>query len=189
MAFYFLLSASLSCGLPFTGKKRDHGIEMVKSLQNPEYLLDEKTEKNISIFGRRSEAASGSTDASDSGIQREALEPAELYRSGIQDEDGESEEDTDAEDGDRIESSDGEKILKKNLSMRTSDDSSDEENYFTSDHQPPAERNFKEQINFHDGRVRRKAIFENDMDIDHLKVILIIIQMVSYCGGSLLSQT
>ncbi|CAA2971661.1 ribosome biogenesis BMS1 homolog [Olea europaea subsp. europaea] len=151
------------------GKKRDHGIEMVKSLQNPEYLLDEKTEKNISIFGRRSEAASGSTDAPDSGIQRGALEPAELYRSGIQDEDGESEEDTDAEDGDRIESSDGEKILKKNLSMRTSDDSSDEENYFTSDHQPPAERNFKEQINFHDGRVRRKAIFENDMDIDHLK--------------------
>ncbi|CAI9757098.1 unnamed protein product [Fraxinus pennsylvanica] len=149
-------------------KKRDHGVEMVKSLQNPEYLLDETTEKKISIFGR-SEAASCSTDAPDSGNQREALEPAEQYGSGIQDEDGESEEDTHTEDGDRIESSDGEKILQKNLSMKTSDDSSDEENYFTSDHQPPAARNFKEQINFHDGRVRRKAIFENDMDIDHLK--------------------
>ncbi|KAL2517750.1 P-loop containing nucleoside triphosphate hydrolase superfamily protein [Abeliophyllum distichum] len=153
-----------------TGKERDQGIEMVKSLQNPEYLLDKTAEKKISIFPRRSGAASGSKDAPDSGKQRVALEPALQYQSGIQYEDGESDEDSDAEDRDGIESSDGERILQKDLSMRTSDDISDEETYFTSDQQPPAERNFKEQIDFHDGRVRRKAIFENDMDInDQLK--------------------
>ncbi|KAL2528445.1 Protein kinase domain-containing protein [Forsythia ovata] len=79
-------------------------------------------------------------DAPDSGKQRIAFEPVQQYLSGIPYEDFESNEDSDVENGDGIESSDGEKILQKELSMRTSNDISDEENYFTSDPQL-AERN------------------------------------------------
>ncbi|KAK4419933.1 Ribosome biogenesis protein BMS1 [Sesamum alatum] len=151
------------------GKQRDVGVELVKSLQNTKYSVDEKLEKSfITLFGKKpsssAEAPTGSVDA-----HEVALEPVEHYQPEIKDEGGEVDEDSDTEDEDGLESSDGEKILKKKSSSRIMDDSSDEETNYASEQQPPTQSNFKEQIDFHEGRVRRKAVFENEMDIDNLK--------------------
>ncbi|KAI3468188.1 hypothetical protein Pfo_024851 [Paulownia fortunei] len=150
------------------GKQRDVGVELVKSLQNTKYSVDEKLEKSfITLFGKKpnssSEAPTGSVDAHEVADQELPLEPVEQYRSEIKDEDG------DTEDEDGLESLDGENFFNKKSSSKTIDDSSDEETFYASEQQHPITSNFKEEIDFHEGRVRRKAVFENEMDIDNLK--------------------
>ncbi|KAL0318378.1 UNVERIFIED_CONTAM: Ribosome biogenesis protein BMS1 [Sesamum angustifolium] len=156
------------------GKQRDVGVELVKSLQKTKYSVDEKLEKSfITLFGKKpnssSEAPTGSVNAHELANREVPLEPVEHYQPEIKDEDGESDEDSDTEDEDGLESSDVDKILKRKSSSRIMDDSSDEETNGASEQQPPTQSNFKEQIDFHEGRVRRKAVFENEMDIDNLK--------------------
>ncbi|KAG8375611.1 hypothetical protein BUALT_Bualt10G0118400 [Buddleja alternifolia] len=152
------------------GKQRDVGVELVKSLQNTKYSVDEKLEKSfITLFGKKpnplSEAPIGSADAHEVADRELPLEPVEQYQSEINDED----EDSDSEGEDGLESSDGKKNRNKKSSSKTIDDSSDEENDDKEDQQPPTKNNFNEQIDFHDGRLRRKAVFENEMDINNLK--------------------
>ncbi|KAL0311937.1 UNVERIFIED_CONTAM: Ribosome biogenesis protein BMS1 [Sesamum radiatum] len=156
------------------GKQRDVGVELVKSLQNTKYSVDEKLEKSfITLFGKKpnslSEAPTGSVNAHELANREVSLEPVEHYQPDIKDEEGESDEDSDTEDEDGLDASYGEKILKRKSSSRIMDDSSDEETNYASEQQPPTQSNFKEQIDFHEGRVRRKAVFENEMDIDNLK--------------------
>ncbi|KAL0394111.1 UNVERIFIED_CONTAM: Ribosome biogenesis protein BMS1 [Sesamum latifolium] len=156
------------------GKQRDVGVELVKSLQNTKYSVDEKLEKSfITLFSKKpnssSEAPTGSVNAHELANREVSIEPVEHYQPDIKDEEGESYEDSDTEDEDGLDSSDGEKIVKRKSSSRIMDDSSDEETNYASEQQPPTQSNFKEQIDFHEGRVRRKAVFENEMDIDNLK--------------------
>ncbi|KAK6140784.1 hypothetical protein DH2020_025480 [Rehmannia glutinosa] len=140
-------------GVP-KGKQRDVGVELVKSLQNTKYSVDEKLEK---------------IDAREVADREVLLEPVEQYQHEIKDEDGELDEDSDTEDDDGLESLDGGKISDRKTSSQTIGDSSDEEALYSSEQRPPTQNNFKEQLDFHEGRVRRKAIFENEMDIDDQK--------------------
>ncbi|KAK6140790.1 hypothetical protein DH2020_025471 [Rehmannia glutinosa] len=160
-------------GMP-KGKQRDVGVELVKSLQNTKYSVDEKLEKSfISLFGKKpvpsSEAPTCSVDAREVADREVLLEPVEQYQHEIKDEDGELDEDSDTEDDDGLESLDGGKISDRKTSSQTIGDSSDEEALYSSEQRPPTQNNFKEQLDFHEGRVRRKAVFENEMDIDNQK--------------------
>lgn len=54
-----------------------------------------------------------------------------------------------------------------------SDDVSDEENDIRSEQGTTSNSGFREQADFHDGRMRRKAIFDNDNDLDDAEVFLL----------------
>ncbi|XP_051151391.1 ribosome biogenesis protein bms1 [Andrographis paniculata] len=149
------------------GSQRDVGVELVKSLQNTKYSVDEKLEKSfISLFGKRPysspEALNDSVDAHKNSNQELPLEPVEHYQSEIKDDELEEDSDTDDEYG--LESSD--KLVNKKLPSGTMDDSSDEESGHASEQGSPTPSNFREQIDFHEGRVRRKAVFDDEMDVD-----------------------
>ncbi|XP_073159506.1 uncharacterized protein [Henckelia pumila] len=152
-----------NAGIIRKGKERDVGVELVKSLQNTKYSVDEKLEKSsISLFGEKtSRLSEAQSDSPDLG---EPLEPVDQYRFGMLDDNSDSDEESDAKDVDALDSSEREKTIQKNSSTKATDDSSDEENLFASEKKSPIE-----QIDICEGRVRRKAIFENDMDINYLK--------------------
>ncbi|KZV24907.1 hypothetical protein F511_21605 [Dorcoceras hygrometricum] len=150
-----------STGKTLKGKERDVGVELVKSLQNTKYSVDEKLEKSfISLFGRKPNLLSEAQ--SDSPGLGEHLEPVEQYQFGMVDDNDDSDEESDTKNVDALDSSEREKNIPP--STNGTDDSSDEENFFASENKPPIE-----QVDICEGRVRRKAIFENDMDIDHMK--------------------
>ncbi|CAL5347849.1 unnamed protein product [Camellia sinensis] len=142
-------------GVTHKGKDRDVGEVLVKSLQNTKYSIDEKLDKSfITLFGKKvniSKASSDQEDAHRSVDQINGVEPAEH----------DSDKESDAEDLDGSEISDEDKTLQEDLTMKTVDDDSDEENN--------NENNRKEHIEFHDGRMRRKAVFGDEADHDHLK--------------------
>ncbi|KAL3650790.1 Glycoside hydrolase 2 (Mannanase, beta-galactosidase) [Castilleja foliolosa] len=152
--------------------KRDVGVELVKSLQNTKYSVDEKLEKSfITLFGKKP-FSSSETPTSVAAAHEVPLEPVEKYQNEKEDDDGESGEDTDTEDEEDLESSDGGKTLDKKSSANTIDDSSDEEALYSSEPRPPTlerQNNINEQIDFHDGRMRRKATFGNENDVDNRK--------------------
>ncbi|KAH6835805.1 P-loop containing nucleoside triphosphate hydrolases superfamily protein [Perilla frutescens var. hirtella] len=154
------------------GKQRDVGVELVKSLQNTKYSVDEKLEKSfITLFGKKpnmsSEPSTGLIDAQDVVDRDVPLEPVETYESDVKDEDSESDEEGDTEDENGLESLDGERANNNQSSSKSINDSSDEETFSKSEQHHVTQRNFKEQIDLHGGRVRRKAVFENEMDIDN----------------------
>ncbi|KAI7996251.1 putative WRKY transcription factor 49 [Camellia lanceoleosa] len=134
---------------------RDVGEVLVKSLQNTKYSIDEKLDKSfITLFGKKvniSKAPSDQEDAHRSVDQINGVEPAEL----------DSDEESDAEDLHGSEISNKDKTRQKDLTSKTVNDDSDEENN--------NENNRKEHIEFHDGRMRRKAVFGDEADHDHLK--------------------
>ncbi|GER32983.1 ribosome biogenesis protein BMS1-like protein [Striga asiatica] len=126
------------------GQQRDVGIELVKSLQNTKYSVDEKLEQSfISLFGKRPESSSQAQTRSVAAAHEEAergepLEPIEQYQYEMKDDDDESNE-----------------------------DSSDEEDFHSAEQTRKDQNNYKEQIDIHEGRVRRKTVFENEIDVDN----------------------
>ncbi|GFP82885.1 ribosome biogenesis protein bms1 homolog [Phtheirospermum japonicum] len=159
-------------GMP-KGKQRDVGVELVKSLQNTKYSVDEKLEKSfITLFGKKPVSSSEAPISSVAAAHEVPLEPVEKYQNEKEDNDSESDEDGDIEDEDDLESSDGEKTLDEKSPANIIDDSSDEEALYSSEQQAPTpkgQNNINEQIDLHEGRVRRKAIFVNEIDVDNLK--------------------
>lgn len=137
--------------LPFTGKDRDVGEVLVKSLQDTKYSIDEKLEKSfINLFSKKpnlvSEAQSDVKDKTDgSGEER-----------GVEDSDG-------------LESSDEDEAIHKDSTVRNVDSDTDEENT-KGEEQPFSKDNVKEHIEFHEGRVRRRAVFGNVIDQDDVMV-------------------
>ncbi|XP_031115865.1 ribosome biogenesis protein BMS1 homolog [Ipomoea triloba] len=122
-----------------TQKENNHdvGEVLVKSLQNTKYSIDEKLEQSfISLFGKKPNTSSVSQ-----------LEAKDL-----------PDQEADIDNMDDSESSDGE--------GDHSDDVSDEENDIRSEQGTTSNSGFREQADFHDGRMRRKAIFDNDNDLD-----------------------
>lgn len=132
-------------------------------MQNTKHSVDEKLEKSsIALFGEKLNLLSeAQSDLPDLG---EPLEPVDQYTLDGNDD---SDEESDWKDVDTLDSSERETTIQKNSSTEATDDSSDEENLLASKNKPPIEK-----IDICEGRVRRKAIFENDMDIDHLKVFI-----------------
>lgn len=156
-----------------SGKDRDVGEVLVKSLQNTKYSIDEKLEKSfISLFGKKSNTLSDNrSDLSNAhGMHIENMEPMEQDQSAAEAMVDDSDEDNDSEDLHGSDFSDDEKNLQNDFTTKTSDDSSDEEVNIASDKQSPSKNNFTEQIDFHEGRMRRKAVFGDGTDIDDPKV-------------------
>lgn len=178
-----LFSSFSSKALLFSlaGKQHDVGIELVKSLQNTKYSVDEKLEKSfISLFGKKPVALSEPQEVVDRDVP---LEPVGHYESDIKDADSESDDEGDTEDEIGLESLDKERAYNDQSPSKSIDDSSDEETFYASEQHHGTESNFKEQIDLHGGRVRRKAVFDNEMDIDN-KVIL---WQVTICSDLILS--
>ena len=106
-----------------TGKERDVGVDLVKSLQNTKYSINEKLENSfINLFDQKGKVSS------------EALGDARGTNEDVE---------QDGTDSDASESSD-----RDEADAITNDDGN----------------HLKEQIEFHNGRQRRKAIFGNDID-------------------------
>ncbi|XP_015164408.1 ribosome biogenesis protein BMS1 homolog isoform X3 [Solanum tuberosum] len=138
------------------GKGNDVGEALVKSLQNTKYSIDEKLENSfISLFGKKHNPSSSNHD----------LVLAERDLSGFEPNRDGSDEDNDAEDLNELEPLQLERTHPKE-SKDTSDDSSEEEDTIGSEKHPGLSSSFREHVDFHDGRMRRKAIFDNDNDFD-----------------------
>ncbi|XP_057499171.1 LOW QUALITY PROTEIN: uncharacterized protein LOC130783501 [Actinidia eriantha] len=148
-------------GVLHKGKDPDVGEVLVKSLQNTKYSVDEKLEKSfITLFGKKP----------DSLLQDpNGQEDSQKFINQINDEEtGDSDEESDAEELDGSEISD-EDDLPDDPTTKILDSDSDEENNDALEEQCPSKNNLTEHVEFHDGRMRRKAFFGDDSDHDHLK--------------------
>uniref|UniRef100_A0A6N2M3Z3 AARP2CN domain-containing protein n=1 Tax=Salix viminalis TaxID=40686 RepID=A0A6N2M3Z3_SALVM len=144
------------------GKDQDVGESLVKSLQNTKYSIDEKLEKSfISLFSRNanisSEAQNDAKDNHESVDHSHNLEP------------NESGEESDAEDLDGSESTDEDEAAQKDALVNGESDGSDEEYGAAAKQKVDPQDRMKEQVEFHGGRLRRKAMFGNDIDDKDLK--------------------
>ncbi|KAG6741300.1 hypothetical protein POTOM_054533 [Populus tomentosa] len=143
------------------GKDQDVGESLVKSLQNTKYSIDEKLEKSfISLFSRNNISSEAQNDAKDNhrSVDRSYnLEPNELG------------EDSDAEDLDGSESTDEDEAAQKDAVVNGESDGSDEEYGAAAKQKADPQDRMKEQVEFHGGRLRRKAMFGNDIDDKDLK--------------------
>ena len=155
--FYFKW---LSCSV--SGKDPDVGEVMVKSLQNTKYSVDEKLENSfITLFGKKHDILLRA---------QSCQEYAHKFINQTNDEEtDDSDEESDAEELDGSEISD-EDNLPGDPTTKILDSDSDEENNDALEEQCPSKNNLTEHIEFHDGRMRRKAFFGDDSDHDHLKV-------------------
>lgn len=95
--------------------------------------------------------------------QDATLEPAGNSES---DDDSESDEGGDTEDEKGMKSLDRKGAYNKQSPLRPTDDNSNDETFHLSEQHHETQGNFKEEIDIHGGRVRRKAVFDNEMDID-----------------------
>ncbi|XP_027165394.1 ribosome biogenesis protein BMS1 homolog [Coffea eugenioides] len=161
-------------GVGRKGMDRDVGEVLVKSLQNTKYSIDEKLEKSfISLFGKKpnsvSDKQSDVRDIHGSMENNGNMELMEQDQSAAEAMDNASDEDNDADDNDISDFSDDEKTLQMDLTTKMPEDSSGEEDNLASDKQPSSRDNYTEQIDFHEGRMRRKAVFGDVSDADDPK--------------------
>ncbi|GKV36233.1 hypothetical protein SLEP1_g44383 [Rubroshorea leprosula] len=135
------------------GKDKDVGEFLVKSLQNTQYSIDEKLEKSkISLFGQNpnysSEAQGGEKNSLEGQEQIHDRESLEQYLTDEDDDDasqfGEENDDDYLDDSRSL----GQGKDAQNAMLKSED---------------------TDRVEFHGGRLRRKAIFGNDVDHNDLK--------------------
>lgn len=127
-----------------TGKDRDVGEVLVKSLQNTKYSINEKLENSfISLFGEKPKVSSEAL-ADAHGTNNDVEQTEAVINS--KDLDGSESSDQDEED-----------TLKESEASGSDDEDSPNSNSLNGDQ-------IQEHIEFHDGRRRRRAIFGNDTD-------------------------
>lgn len=151
--------------IDITGKDQDVGEVLVKSLQKAKYSIDEKLEKSfISLFGQKH-----AKDNYGSVEQIREIEPSEGYHSGEEIEADESDDESDGGVRDGSESSDQDEAVQKERMIKSEDSGSEEDNDAL-DQQNSLKDRLQERVEYHGGRIRRKAFFGNDIDHDDLKV-------------------
>lgn len=151
-----------------TGKDQDVGEVLVKSLQKAKYSIDEKLEKSfISLFGQKH-----AKDNHVSVEQIREIEPSEGYHSGEEIEADESDDESDGGVQDGSESSDKNEAVQKERMIKSEDSGSEEDNdaLDQQNSQDSLKDRLQERVEYHGGRIRRKAFFGNDIDHDDLKV-------------------
>lgn len=127
-----------------TGKDRDVGELLVKSLQNTKYSINEKLENSsISFFGEKPKVSSEAL--TDSHGENKDVEQNEAAIN-TKDSDGSESSDQDEED-----------TMKDSEPSDSDNEDSPTSNALNGDQ-------IQEHIEFHDGRRRRRAIFGNDND-------------------------
>lgn len=119
----------------------------MRSLQNTKYSINEKLENStIKFFSQKSNVSSEALN----DVQGRNVENIEMDMDGSE--------------------SDQDEALPP--SVRTDSKSSDsEEDSDTRDGIAVAGNNLKEHVEFHGGRLRRRAVFGNDVDPNDLKVV------------------
>lgn len=133
-------------GTATKAKNRDVGVELVKSLQNTKYAMDEKLEKSfINLFSRKQD-------------NHEADVPGDGNRSY---EDGEADVGSDDEGGD--DDLDGQESLDEDMDVEGNNTRSVQVD--VSGHEQKGSRgDLEEHVEFHNGRIRRKAILGDEDD-------------------------
>ncbi|KAG2727696.1 hypothetical protein I3760_01G170000 [Carya illinoinensis] len=155
-------------------KDRDVGEVLVKSLQNTKYSVDEKLEKSfINVFGRKPnmllEAQNDGKDDHETVEQARKIEPSERDNSGDEIEADESDEESDDGELDGMESSDQDEAIQKDAMIKSKGGVSEEETVDTFEQQSPLKDHLQEHVEYHGGRLRRKALFGKDTDHEDLK--------------------
>ncbi|XP_076953784.1 uncharacterized protein LOC143627967 [Bidens hawaiensis] len=120
------------------GTQKDVGVDLVKSLHNTKYTVDEKLNKSsINLFSQKSSNIKEITNGDDDHVNHgNLIEPMEELDTV----DSDDESDDDSED---------------TRSPRLKDNKS-----------AHAENKIEEEREFHEGRVRRKAVFGNESELD-----------------------
>ncbi|XP_073101345.1 uncharacterized protein [Elaeis guineensis] len=167
------------------GKDRDVGEVLVKTLQSTRFSIDEKLEQSfINLFSRKPPMSSENSSAEDNMLNQFGSITSEM-QSGQGQTCILDQKDNDHMDGSGVaESDEGEdEDPRKEIELDDSDDNNNyawEDNQEDDDQLDPFNRDLKEEIEFHGGRLRRKVIShkygdragledseEDDMD-DHL---------------------
>lgn len=149
---------------------------MVKSLQNTKYSIDEKLEKSfISLFGQKPGISLGAgTDDEDTHpavANIRDIEPSEQYQPREDAEGDEIDEESDAEDLDDSASLDHDEDCLKGSQIKSDKTDSDGENVDTSNWQTHCKDNLMQEVEVHGGRLRRKAVFKDNIYDNEMKVI------------------
>ena len=149
-----------------TGKDRDVGEVLVKSLQNMKYSINEKLENSfINFFGQKPKLSSEAVaDAQGTHKDKEhdsKIETLDIDQPGKASDAGLVGEDNNEMDSDGSESSDQDEAGAMLVGEASSSDDKDGD---ANDSKATPGDYLKEQIEFHDGRRRRRTIFGNDVD-------------------------
>ncbi|MQL73194.1 hypothetical protein Taro_005538 [Colocasia esculenta] len=147
-----------------TGDDHDVGVVMVKTLQNTKYSLDEKLEQSfINLFSRKLPTSTGGKNSSDYLLEgNDGLENLNISSQEIPDTIDDKMMPESNEATDRGLRKYSETTNSEDVDVGTSEDD-EPENLLTTD--------LKEKVEFHDGRLRRKAISAGNEDVDDLKDI------------------
>lgn len=136
------------------GDDQDVGIALVKTLQNTKYSLDEKLEQSfINLFSRKPSVSGGNSSGNEKGNSDNASQEID-----------EMDEEMLLQRDETTERGQGEVGEADNPPEEEDNASSDDE------HQNPLDTDLKEKIEFHNGRMRRKAVSAGDDHVLDLKV-------------------
>ncbi|KAE8717907.1 Ribosome bioproteinsis protein BMS1-like protein [Hibiscus syriacus] len=157
-------------GTTHKGNKWDVGEALVKSLQNIKNPIDEKLEKStISLFSQNLnnllEAEGHKTDSDEAAKLIRDIEPFERYQSDGEEDDSEFDEESADSDLDDSKSSDQDEGVEEDAMQKSEGRNFDDGNADASERLGRV----KEQVEFHSGRKRRKAIFGDGIDHSNLK--------------------
>ena len=144
----------------------------MKSLHNIKNPIDEKLEKSkISLFSQNSnsslEAEGRKRDSGEAPKGIRDIEPLEQYQSDGEDASAQFDEESADSDLDGLNSSDQDEGVQEDAMLKSEGRNFDEENADASERPGRV----MEQVEFHHGRKRRKAIFRDNIEHSSLKVI------------------
>uniref|UniRef100_A0A175YPE3 Bms1-type G domain-containing protein n=1 Tax=Daucus carota subsp. sativus TaxID=79200 RepID=A0A175YPE3_DAUCS len=146
-----------SGGVTEKGKERDIGEKLVESLQNTKYSIDEKLEKSfINLFSKK---------PSSSVLEEPSDTKDNQYQSGEESDTDESGEEDEDDDLKCVKYSDEGRTLQKDSTSKTVDSGSDED--INAIEESVSGNKVSEHVEFRNGRMRRRAVFGNELDLDN----------------------
>lgn len=159
------------------GKDHDVGEVLVKTLQNTKYSIDEKLEQSfINLFSRKRptslEDKCGPEGAPMKDNDQHKLIPLNQDRDEHMVYTGASESEQDKDEG-KFQFEDNEDL--------DSAESDEEEGAGDGEQASPLKSDLKEEIEFHGGRVRRRAVSTSDFAHGDLEVLNVIIIYIDFC--------
>ncbi|KAG6732322.1 hypothetical protein I3842_01G172000 [Carya illinoinensis] len=115
------------------------------------------------------EAQNDGKDDHETVEQARKIEPSERDNSGDEIEADESDEESDDGELDGMESSDQDEAIQKDAMIKSKGGVSEEETVDTFEQQSPLKDHLQEHVEYHGGRLRRKALFGKGTDHEDLK--------------------
>lgn len=133
----------------------------MESLQNTKYSIDEKLEKSfINLFSKK---------PSSSLLEEPSDTKDNQYQSGEESDTDESGEEDEDDDLKCVKYSDEGRTLQKDSTSKTVDSGSDED--INAIEESVSGNKVSEHVEFRNGRMRRRAVFGNELDLDNSEVM------------------